>query len=103
MILNLHKFALGYMYEVKHTETAIIHIIEISVHAHVHTLTQVFSLGYVEETTNVIVNGIVESIKLAHENMVLGQLYLNSGVLYNASINRSPTAYLLNPLEEREK
>ena len=103
MILNLHKFALGYMYEAKHTETAMIHIIEISARAHVHTLTQVFSLGYVEETTNVIVNGIVESIKLAHENMVLGQLYLNSGVLYNASINRSPTAYLLNPLEEREK
>lgn len=71
--------------------------------AHKHTLHQVFSLGYVEETTTVIVNGIVESIKMAHENMVLGKLYLNSGVLYNASINRSPTAYLLNPLEEREK
>ena len=78
-------------------------IVSTKLYAHAHTLPQVFSLGYVEETTTVIVNGIVESIKIAHENMVLGKLYLNSGVLYDASINRSPTAYLLNPLEEREK
>ena len=33
MILNLHKFALGYMYEAKHTETAMIHM---HVHMHAH-------------------------------------------------------------------
>jgi len=63
----------------------------------------VFSLGYVNESLTVIVDGIVESIKMAHENMAPGKMLLNSGVLYNASINRSPTAYELNPPEEREK
>ena len=110
--MSLNCIALGC--QATYIETTMIYIINSHVQvweliesvklcAHAHTLPQVFSLGYVEETTTVIVNGIVESIKMAHENMVLGQLYLNSGVLYNASINRSPTAYLLNPLEEREK
>lgn len=41
--------------------------------------------------------GIVGSISRAHENMVEGKLLINYGDLYNASINRSPTAYPLNP------
>jgi len=68
-----------------------------------YVLFEVFSLGYVNESLTVIVDGIVESIKMAHENMAPGKMLLNSGVLYNASINRSPTAYELNPPGEREK
>ncbi len=45
----------------------------------------------------VITIGIVESISIAHDNMVEGELLVNHGDLYNASINRSPTAYPLNP------
>ena len=41
--------------------------------------------------------GIVESISRAHDNMKEGKLYVNSGELLDASFNRSPTAYLLNP------
>ena len=61
------------------------------------------SLGFVEQSLNATVDGIVESIKIAHENLQPGKLYLNSGELFDANINRSPTAYMLNPASEREK
>lgn len=41
--------------------------------------------------------GIVASIERAHDNMVEANLTVNQGDLFNASINRSPTAYPLNP------
>lgn len=50
-----------------------------------------------------LVGGIVESIRLAHEDLQPGRLLLNSGELLDANINRSPTAYLLNPPEERAR
>lgn len=59
------------------------------------------SLGFVGQTLNAIVDGIVESVKIAHENMRPGHLYINTGMLLDASINRSPSAYLNNPGEER--
>lgn len=46
---------------------------------------------------------IPQSIKQAHESVVPGYVYLSSGELLNASINRSPTGYLNNPEEERAK
>ena len=59
------------------------------------------SLGFVNQTLDAIVDGIVESVKIAHDNMVLGHLFINSGMLLDASINRSPSAYLNNAEEER--
>ena len=47
--------------------------------------------------------GIVKSIVLAHKNLQLGKIYVNQGSLLDASVNRSPTAYLLNPPDERAK
>ena len=41
--------------------------------------------------------GIVGSISRAHDDMKPGNLMVNVGQLLNASINRSPTAYPLNP------
>ena len=61
------------------------------------------SLGFVKESLDAIVNGVVASIQAAHNNMQPGKLYLNSGLLWNASINRSPAAYMRNPEEERMK
>ena len=61
------------------------------------------SLGFVEQSLTAIVNGIVESIKIAHENMQLGTMAVNHGYLYDANINRSPYAYLNNPADERAK
>ena len=61
------------------------------------------SLGFVKQSLDAIVNGIVESIKIAHKNMKLGTLSFGTGMLYDASINRSPSAYLANPSKERSK
>ena len=66
-------------------------------------LNKVTSLGFVSQTFNAIVDGIVESVKMAHGNMRQGRLMVNSGELLDASVNRSPTAYLNNPSEERQQ
>ena len=65
-------------------------------------LYKVTSLGFVTQTFDAIVDGIVESVKMAHSNMRQGHLMVNSGELVDASVNRSPTAYLNNPSEERQ-
>ena len=43
----------------------------------------------------------LQSIVRAHESMRPARVYLTAGELYDSSINRSPTAYELNPAEER--
>ncbi|XP_064404279.1 uncharacterized protein LOC135349656 [Halichondria panicea] len=68
-----------------------------------YLLFEIMSLGFVEQSLTAIVDGIVESIKMAHDNMQPGYLTVNQGFLYDANINRSPSAYLNNPAEERAK
>ena len=53
--------------------------------------------GFYKDTLDSIVNGIVKSVQIAQDTMTTGYLYINSGTLLNASINRSLTAYMLNP------
>ncbi|XP_072038922.1 uncharacterized protein [Amphiura filiformis] len=64
-------------------------------------LFQVTSLGFIKDTFDAFVNGIVKSIVKADEDLQPGDIYMNQGHLYNASINRSPSAYENNPAEER--
>ncbi len=64
---------------------------------------QIMSLGFVKQSLNAVVDGVVESIKIAHDHMKLGHLAINQGFVYDANINRSPWAYLNNPEEERKK
>lgn len=45
--------------------------------------------------------GIVTSIDRAHQSMKKGYIYYNEDTLLDASINRSPSAYLNNTEEER--
>ncbi|XP_042440807.1 neutral ceramidase-like [Zingiber officinale] len=59
------------------------------------------SLGFVKQSFDVIVDGIERSIIEAHENLQPGDIFVNKGELLNANINRSPSAYLNNPSEER--
>ena len=59
------------------------------------------SLGWVKETFDAWVDGITASIVMAHKNIATGKVLLTQGKLTGANINRSPTSYLLNPLEER--
>ncbi|KVH94972.1 Neutral/alkaline nonlysosomal ceramidase [Cynara cardunculus var. scolymus] len=74
------------------------------------------SLGFVQQSFNALVDGIEKSITQAHENLRPGSIFINKGILnqlelllivkfagelLDASINRSPSAYLNNPEEER--
>jgi neutral ceramidase len=68
-----------------------------------YVLFEVTSLGFVKESLDAVVDGIVQSIAIAHANIQPSYVYLASGNLTDANINRSPTAYLMNPPEERAK
>lgn len=59
-------------------------------------------LGFVKETFDALVDGIVLSISRAHQSLQPGSLSIGVGILTSANINRSPTAYLRNPQEERD-
>ncbi|KAJ0986260.1 hypothetical protein J5N97_004616 [Dioscorea zingiberensis] len=63
----------------------------------------VTSLGFVPQSFDVIVDGIEQSIIQAHENLHPGTIFVNTGELLDAGINRSPSAYLNNPAEERSE
>ena len=67
-----------------------------------HPLYDTTTLGYHKDNAKTIVNGMVESIKMAHDNMSRGgRILLNQGKLLNANINRGLFAYEQNPLQER--
>ncbi|KAL4436684.1 hypothetical protein ABPG75_003823 [Micractinium tetrahymenae] len=59
------------------------------------------SRGFYPQTFNAIVDGVVLSIQRAHDSLAPGSLSVGAGELLDANINRSPTAYLANPAEER--
>lgn len=58
-------------------------------------------LGWIEETTKPMVEGIVNAIVRAHDHLQDGTITVSRDELLNTSISRSPAAYLLNPKEER--
>lgn len=68
-----------------------------------YALFEATSKGTVTQSTDVYIEGIVRSIKNAHNRMRLGNIYAMSEELHDANINRSPAAYLRNPEEERAK
>merc|ERR1719244_1146681 len=68
-----------------------------------YVLFNVPNLGFLHQTMDAMVDGIVESIRRAHESVVPGDIYLGSGIVEGANINRSPSSYLANPEEERAK
>ncbi|XP_022852392.1 neutral ceramidase-like [Olea europaea var. sylvestris] len=63
----------------------------------------VTSLGFVRQSFDALVDGIEQSIVQAHSNLRPGSIYVNKGELLDAGVNRSPSAYLNNPAEERRK
>ncbi|KAJ3565324.1 hypothetical protein NP233_g7696 [Leucocoprinus birnbaumii] len=66
-------------------------------------LPQVTSLGYVKQTADAIVAGTVLAVQRAHSNLAPGRLSLGNTTILDANINRSPTAYLQNPVAERAR
>ncbi|XP_070801768.1 neutral ceramidase [Pituophis catenifer annectens] len=68
-----------------------------------YTLLMITSGGLIRPTLNAIVNGIVNSIDMAHQNMVQGHIFIGTGLVENSQINRSPLSYLQNPVSERRR
>jgi neutral ceramidase len=59
--------------------------------------------GWEPQTIDAMVKGVVESIVMAHANLQPATAFINKGTVDGANINRSPSAYLLNPAAERSK
>ncbi|EXJ84941.1 alkaline ceramidase [Capronia epimyces CBS 606.96] len=68
-----------------------------------YLLPQITSKGFSKESYEAIVNGSVHAIKRAHANLEPGYLRLGQEKVNDANINRSPYAYLQNPLHERRQ
>ncbi|WP_299531419.1 neutral/alkaline ceramidase [uncultured Streptomyces sp.] len=58
-------------------------------------------LGFQSATYRAIVDGIVESVVEAHEDLRPGSVELGTGTLTDASVNRSRTAFDRNPAADR--
>ncbi|KAL2977326.1 hypothetical protein AAZX31_13G060300 [Glycine max] len=63
----------------------------------------VTSLGFVKQSFDAIANAIEQSIIQAHNNLKPGSIFMNTGDVKDAGINRSPSAYLQNPADERAR
>ncbi|XP_022003961.1 neutral ceramidase 2 [Helianthus annuus] len=63
----------------------------------------VTSLGFIPQSFDAIVTAIEMSILQAHKNLKSGSIFINTGDLDNAGVNRSPSAYLFNPPDERAR
>ncbi|KAM9831258.1 neutral ceramidase [Neosynchiropus ocellatus] len=68
-----------------------------------YTLFIITSSGYIPASIQPLVDGIVKSIDIAHQNMRPGRIFRNRGVLDESSLNRSPHSYMNNPQEERDR
>ncbi|KAG9312567.1 Neutral/alkaline nonlysosomal ceramidase [Chiua virens] len=66
-------------------------------------LPQVTSLGYVNQSAQAIVDGTLTAIRKAHASLALGSVSVGNTTLLGANRNRSPSAYLANPAEERAR
>ena len=66
-----------------------------------YLLPQITSLGFDKQNYQAIVDGIVLSIQRAHQSLTPSTLSYGTVPLEDASINRSPYAYLANPADER--
>ncbi|KAF8840456.1 Neutral/alkaline nonlysosomal ceramidase [Paxillus ammoniavirescens] len=66
-------------------------------------LPQVSSLGYVNQTAQAIVDGTLEAIRKAHISLAPGSVRAGNTTLSGANRNRSPSAYVANPEDERAR
>ncbi|WP_395837704.1 neutral/alkaline ceramidase [Archangium violaceum] len=68
-----------------------------------YALYNLSTFGFEPKNFDIIVEGIYQSIVRAHEHLGPGHITLAAGELLDASLNRSPEAYRLNPPEERAR
>ena len=60
-------------------------------------------LGFDKQNFECIVNGMIQAIKRAHDNLAPGKIFINSGNVEDCGYNRSPIAYDNNPQSEKAK
>lgn len=60
-------------------------------------------LGFYKQNFECIVNGMVQAIKRAHENLGPGRIFINKGDIEDCGHNRSPSAYDNNPADEKAR
>ena len=68
-----------------------------------YTLYNLTTFGYSPQNFEAVVDGIVQAIVRAHEDVGPARLRIAEGDLTDASINRSLAAYLANPESERAR
>ncbi|CDO72669.1 hypothetical protein BN946_scf184985.g88, partial [Trametes cinnabarina] len=66
-------------------------------------LPQITALGYVKQTADAIVAGTVLAVQRAHASLAPGKLSVGNTTVLDGNRNRSPSAYLANPAEERAR
>ncbi len=67
-----------------------------------HLLYNLSTNGFRPATFAAIVDGIVESVRYAHDDLAPAEVALSHGELHGASINRSPASFDRNPASDRE-
>lgn len=68
-----------------------------------YLLPQITSKGFDKGSYEAIITGSVRAIQRAHNNLRPGNLYIGTSHFPGISVNRSPYAYLQNPVEERSR
>ncbi|PWY76277.1 neutral/alkaline nonlysosomal ceramidase [Aspergillus heteromorphus CBS 117.55] len=68
-----------------------------------YLLPQIPTKGFDKESYQALVDGVILSIKRAHESLAPGRLSFGSIDLEDANVNRSPYAYDANPAEEKTR
>ncbi|MFE9660967.1 neutral/alkaline non-lysosomal ceramidase N-terminal domain-containing protein [Streptomyces sp. NPDC005955] len=69
-------------------------------HSH-HLAYNLSVLGFQQGTYRAVVDGIVESVVKAHQDLAPGTMSLGTGTLTDASVNRSRSAFDRNPAPDR--
>ena len=68
-----------------------------------YVMLEVPTLGFVNETRDALVTGIVDAVLKARRNLQPGTIRTNRCSLgTDSNINRSPTSYVQNPQSERD-
>ena len=70
-------------------------------HGH-HMLYNVTTKGFHGRTFDRIVDGVIDAVSLAHDDLTPSSAVLTRGELRDASVNRSQAAFDLNPAADRE-
>lgn len=70
-------------------------------HGH-HLLYNITTKGFHRRTFDRVVEGVIDAISLAHDDVAPATAVLNRGSLRDASANRAQSAFDLNPKDDRE-